>query len=301
MQSAKQPWHGVLVASALPLRENLTIDFDLLAEHVRFLAENGCDGISVNGSLGEYHTLSVAERSQVVTTAVQAAPEGFQVMVGTGAYGSQESRYWADQAADAGATSLLSLPPNAYAAARSDIIDHYRVLAEAALPVVAYNNPLDTKVNLAPDLLAQLHGEGLIVGVKEFSLDCRRGYQIRELAPELDVLAGSDDTLLEFCIAGAVGWVAGYPNALPASNVALYRLATSENPADWGAARDMYRDLHSLFRWDSRPEFVQAIKLSMDVAGRHGGPCRAPRGRLAPEVARQITADTEAALAKDYR
>ena len=69
----------------------------------------------------------------------------------------------------------------------------------------------------------------------------------------------------------------------------------------WAKARDMYRDLHSLFRWDSKPVFVQAIKLSMDLAGRHGGVCRPPRGRLAPEIAEMITRDTQAALAKGYR
>jgi 4-hydroxy-tetrahydrodipicolinate synthase len=59
----------------------------------------------------------------------------------------------------------------------------------------------------------------------------------------------------------------------------------------------LYRALHPLLRWDSRTEFVQAIKVSMDVAGRYGGPCRPPRSPLSPEIEAEIRAHTEKALA----
>ena len=87
----------------------------------------------------------------------------------------------------------MLLPPNAYRADERAVLAHYREVAEAGLPVVAYNNPIDTKVDLVPALLARLHGEGLIVAVKEFTGDVRRAYEIAELAPELDVLVGADD------------------------------------------------------------------------------------------------------------
>jgi 4-hydroxy-tetrahydrodipicolinate synthase len=169
------------------------------------------------------------------------------------------------------------------------------------LPVVAYNNPYDTKVDLTPAVLAALHAEGLIVGVKEFTGDVRRAYEIAELAPGLDLIVGSDDVLLELGVAGAVGWVAGYPNALPQASLALYELVTSGDVADLERALPMYRDLHPLLRWDSKTEFVQAIKLSMDVAGRKGGVCRPPRTPLPEAVAARVVADTEAALAKGYK
>jgi 1-pyrroline-4-hydroxy-2-carboxylate deaminase len=299
--STSKPWRGVHVASALPFREDLSVDYDAFAEHVRFLADNGCDGICPNGSLGEYQTLTDDERARVVTTAVQAAPEGFTVMAGAAAYGALQSRRWVEQAAEAGAASVLLLPPNTYRADDDAVVDHYRTAASVGLPIVAYNNPIDTKVDLRPALLARLRGEGLIVGVKEFSGDPRRAYEIGELAPDLDVLIGADDVLLELGLAGAVGWIAGYPNAIPRSTVELYHLVTSGDPADIAKALPIYRDLHALLRWDSKTEFVQAIKLSMDVAGRFGGGCRPPRLPLRREVAEVIVRDTEAALAKGYR
>lgn len=66
-----------------------------------------------------------------------------------------------------------------------------------------------------PEIPARVHGEGHIHGVKEFSGDVRRAYRIAELAPEPDLLIGADDVLLELAVAGAKGWVAGYPHALP--------------------------------------------------------------------------------------
>jgi 1-pyrroline-4-hydroxy-2-carboxylate deaminase len=297
MTTRPKPWHGVMVATALPLGEDLSVDLDGYAEHCRWLVASGCDGVVPNGSLGEYQTLTPEERASVVETAV-AAIGGDRVMPGVAAYGALEARRWAEQARDAGCQAVMLLPPNAYRADDRIVVEHYREVAKAGLPVVAYNNPFDTKVDLTPALLARLHGEGLIVGVKEFSGDVRRIYEIAELAPGLEVLVGADDVLLELAVAGAVGWVSGFPNALPTSTVALYRAAMA---GDLSTALPLYRSLHPLLRWDSKPEFVQAIKLSMDLAGRKGGPCRPPRLPLVAEQEANVRAATEKALAEGLR
>ncbi|MED7923452.1 dihydrodipicolinate synthase family protein [Nonomuraea sp. LP-02] len=293
----RKPWRGIMVATALPLRDDLSVDLDGYADHCRWLVDNGCDGVVVNGSLGEYQTLTAEERAAVVETAV-AAVGGANVMAGAGAYGAAESRRWAEQAREAGCGSVLLLPPNAYRADERAVLAHYREVAGVGLPVVAYNNPYDTKVDLTPALLARLHEEGLIVAVKEFSGDVRRAYELAELAPGLDLLIGADDVLLELAVAGATGWVAGYPNALPASTSALYRAAVA---GDLATALPLYRTLHPLLRWDSKTEFVQAIKLSMDLAGRRGGPCRQPRQPLTGEQEAAVRAATEKVLAEGLR
>ncbi|KJY30981.1 dihydrodipicolinate synthase, partial [Streptomyces sp. NRRL S-444] len=231
----------------------------------------------------EYQTLTDDERARVVRTAVEAAGDGARVMPGVAAYGSAEARRWADQAAEAGAGSVLLLPPNAFRADEATVRAHYADVARSGLPVVAYNNPIDTKVDLTPALLARLHGDGSIVAVKEFSGDVRRAYEIAELAPGLDLLIGADDVLLELALAGAVGWIAGYPNAVA---------------GDVATALPLYKSLHSLLRWDSKTEFVQAIKLSMDLAGRPGGATRPPRFPLTGETEAAVRAATEKALAE---
>jgi 4-hydroxy-tetrahydrodipicolinate synthase len=286
-------WHGVHVATALPYRDGAA-DYDRYAEHVAWLAANGCHGVVCNGSLGEYQVLTAAERAQVVRTAVQAAPDGFAVIPGVSAYGSNEARGWAEQAAEAGCPAVMLLPPNAYRADERAVLAHFRAVAEVGLPVVAYNNPIDTKVDLTPPLLSALHAEGLVVAVKEFSGDVRRAYELAELAPGLDLIAGADDVVLELGVAGAKGWIAGFPNALPRSCVELFQATVD---GDLKAALPLYRRLHPLLRWDSKVEFVQAIKLAMDLAGRYGGECRPPRVPLRDDQAAAIRAATRDALA----
>jgi dihydrodipicolinate synthase/N-acetylneuraminate lyase len=292
----KQPWHGVLVATALPWLDNDEPDLESFATHIKWLADHGCNGVTPNGSLGEYQLLSDAQRDAVVQTAVDAAPAGFSVMPGVGAYGSKQSRRHAQFAADAGCQAVMLLPPNAYRANESEVIEHYRTVAQVGIPIVAYNNPIDTKVDLVPSLLAQLFNEGLIVAVKEFTGDVRRFYEIAELAPGLDVIAGSDDVALELAIAGSPGWISGYPNAFPAACVDLFAAAQLH---DMEAALPLYRTLHPLLRWDSKTEFVQAIKLSMDIVpdAINGGRCLAPRGPLSEKNATAVREATEKALA----
>jgi 4-hydroxy-tetrahydrodipicolinate synthase len=289
MAGSALPWHGILVATALPFRDDLSVDLDRYASHVAWLAEQGCAGVVPNGSLGEYQSLTAAERASVVETARSAAPPGFSVVPGVAAYGALESARWAEQAAAAGCPAVMLLPPNAYRADERAVVAHYQEVAKVGLPVVAYNNPIDTKVDLTPALLGRLHGDGLIVAVKEFTGDVRRAYEIAERAPGLDLIVGSDDVMLELGLAGAPGWIAGIPNALPAECGALW---AAVRRGDLDTALPLYRRLHPLLRWDARTEFVQAIKLAMDCVGRYGGACRPPRVPLLPEQASAVRADT---------
>ncbi|MBB5788602.1 dihydrodipicolinate synthase family protein [Jiangella mangrovi] len=296
MNGREKPWHGVLVATPTFFRDDLSVDFDRYADHVRWLADGGCHGVCVNGSLGEYQVLTAEERAKMVEVAVEAAPEGFTVMAGVGAYGARESRQWAEQAGEAGAEVVLALPPNSYRADERSVVDHYREVAKAGLPVSAYNNPIDTKVDLTPALLAELYNEGLIVGVKEFTGESRRSYEINELAPGLDVLIGTDDSVVEVGLAGAKGWISGFTSVFPRESVRLYEATLAH---DLDTALPLYRTLHPLLRWDFHTEFVQAIKLSMDVLDLGGGPIRQPRQPMLPESA-AIVRDLTLRIAAEF-
>ena len=99
---------------------------------------------------------------------------------------------------------------------------------------------------------------------------------------------------LEAVVGDAVGWIAGYPNAFPKSCMDLWRAATA---GDLARALPLYRRLHPLLRWDAKTEFVQAIKRSMDLVGRYGGPCRLPRVPLTAEQDTLVVEATQAAIA----
>ncbi len=292
-------WRGVVVAAALPYQQDpaapggLRPDLDSFAEHCRWLVDSGCRGVAVNGSLGEYTSLTDAERAAVVHTAVQAVGADGVVLAGVSATGWHQSVAWAEQAAEAGVSGVFSLPPIVYRANHDELRAHYAAVAKVGLPVMVYNNPIDTKVDLTPDLLADLAGIDGVVAVKEFSGDVRRVAEIAEVAPGLDIYAGADDVVLESLLMGAVGWFAGFPNVFPAACVRLHQLACA---GELAAARALYAPLVAAFRWDSRTEFVQAIKLAMDLTGRRGGPCRPPRGPLNAVQNAQLRADVDRAV-----
>ncbi|GAA1603108.1 MULTISPECIES: dihydrodipicolinate synthase family protein [Kribbella] len=290
---------GVIVATALPYAEDasapagLRPDLDKYAEHCRWLVDNGCRGVGPNGSLGEYSSLTDDERRAVAKTAIEAVGDDGIVVVGVHGVGSHQARAWAEKAAEDGAHGVLCLPPTMYRANRGEVIAHFTEVAKAGLPVMVYNNPLDTKVDLTPDLLAEIAQIENVVAVKEFSGDVRRILEIRELAPDLAVIAGADDLTLEALLMGATGWFAGFPNVFPKESVRLYDLALEGKLEE---ARALYEPLVAAFRWDSRTEFVQAIKYGMDYVGRFGGPCRPPRGPLVPEHVAQLEQDMKKAV-----
>ena len=289
------PWNGVLTATATPYKSDLSIDYDKYAEHVSWLAENGTHGVIPNGSLGEYQVLTHEERAKIVEVAVAASPAGFNVVPGVAAYGAAESCKWAEQAMKAGAKTIMLLPPNAYRASDDEVVAHYKEVGRVGIPIIAYNNPFDTKVDLTPTLVARIADEvPNVVAIKEFSGDVRRIWQIKRHAPRIDVIVGADDVFLELSLAGISGWIAGFPNALPKESMELYNLATSRKFAE---AAPMYAALHDVFHWDSKKEFIQAIKLGMDHVGRYGGPTRLPRLPLPKHEQEQIHREMDVALA----
>ncbi len=290
-----KPWHGILTATATPFNEDLTLNFDRYAEHVQWLAANGTQGVVPNGSLGEYQVLTSEERARILETAIEAAPAGFHVVAGVGAYGADESRRWAEHAASKGAGAVMLLPPNAYRANDDEVVAHFKEVGKVGIPIIAYNNPFDTKVDLVPELVARIADEvPNVVAIKEFSGDVKRIWQIHQRASRIEVLVGADDVLLELSTAGVVGWIAGFPNAMPAESAELYKLVTS---GDYATAAPMYAAVHDLFNWDSRKEFIQAIKLAMDILGRYGGPTRLPRLPLPAADEAKLRADTARAVA----
>lgn len=292
---------GVIVATTLAFTKDasapagLAVDFEKFAAHCDWLMNNGCRGVGPNGSLGEYEALTDDERRKVIKVAVEAVAGRGVVVAGVHGTGWHEAKRWAEYAQEDGADGFLLLPPTIYKANEAEIIEHYTRVAEVGLPIMVYNNPFSTKIDLSPTLIAQLAKIPGVVAVKEFSGDVRRILEIKELC-DIDVICGADDLLFESLVAGADGWFAGYPNAFPKEAVEVYDQVKAGNIQE---ALDLYTELITVFRWDSKVEFVQAIKLSIDLAGgSYGGVTRPPRGPLSPEQHAQVTADTKKAL--DY-
>lgn len=270
---------GVYVAIVTPFTAELEVDDTRLREHADWLIQNGVHGLIPMGTVGEYATLTDEEREKVVETIIDVTAGRVPVVVGTGSPSTKKAVHWAEHAKKAGASGIMALPPINYNPTRQEVIAFYQTLSDVGLPIIAYNNPFDTKVDLIPDLLAELCKIENFVAIKEFSGDIRRIHEIYEKT-DLEVLAGADDLSLEALLAGATGWIAGFVNSYPKESVALFELATSGKVAE---ATELYRRLLPLFRFDSTPRLVQSIKYSLELVGKPVGQARPPRLQLTQE------------------
>ncbi|MEZ6194131.1 MAG: dihydrodipicolinate synthase family protein [Planctomycetota bacterium] len=284
-------FHGVMPAITTPFLESGEIDHAFLAEHARWMIDEGCTAIVPLGSLGEGATLDLDEKRAVLATLIAALGDRAPVMPGIAALSTHQAVGLARLAADLGCGGLMVLPPYLHKGEMRETIAHLdQVLAATSLPCMLYNNPVAYGVDLRPEIVAELalRHENL-VAVKESSGDVRRVTALEALVGgRLALFVGLDDCLVEGVRAGAVGWIAGLVNALPAESVRLFDLAlTGEDPVGLAA---LYRWFLPLLRLDTVPEFVQLIKLVQEETGRGSERVRPPRLPL-------VGAAREAALA----
>ncbi len=285
---------GVWPAVAMLFDDDLRVDPARFADHCRWMVASGCEGVVVNGSLGEYEALTDTERADAVVAAVDAVGAA-RVVPGVAGKGASEARRWAEQAASLGCRAVMCLPPTSHAPTDDEVVAHFGHVAQAGIDICAYNNPFSTRVDLTPELLARVASEvPRVRAVKEFSTDVRRVLAIREAAPTLEIVCGCDDVVLESVVVGATGWIAGFVNAFPEQSVRLFELVRDGH---LDVALGLYREMLPIMRWDAEPRFVQAIKLALDEIGHHGGPVRLPRLPLPAEEAALVRAQTRRAVA----
>jgi len=267
---------GIIPAVTTPFDASGAVDTAALANNVGALLDAGIHGIVATGTMGEAGSLSNDERGTVVRAVIEAAGGRVPVIVGVSAGTPAAAIAFAADAAEAGASALMMLPPLGYRADADEIVAHYRAVGEAGgLPLMAYNNPEASGIDMRADLITRLYEEvDAIVAIKECSGDARRIPELINAAPELEVLVGGDDWALEGFCAGATGWVTGVGVVAPRETVELYDLCKA---GDLEGARAVYRRILPIARFDMTPKLVQYFKAGQDAVGFAGGPTRPPR------------------------
>src|SRR5579871_72874 len=276
-------WNGVMPAITTPFDEGLTVDHSFLAEHCRWLLENGCKGIVALGSLGEGATLSFDEKLEVLRTCVKAVQPRAPVVASISALSTSEAVSLAKAAADLGCDALMLLPPYVYQGNWREMKTHIAAVLQATpLSCMLYNNPVAYGTDFLPQQIQELAAEyENFEAVKESSTDARRVSAIRALIGDrLEISVGVDDAILEALGVGATGWVAGLANALPRESVDLFQFGIN---GDHEKAFELYRWFLPLLRMDTVPNFVQLIKLVQEEVGIGSTRVRPPRLELEGE------------------
>jgi 1-pyrroline-4-hydroxy-2-carboxylate deaminase len=273
-------WTGVIPAITTCFDSNYKVDHAFMTQHCRWLIDNGCTGIVPLGSLGEGSTLDYDEKVAIIETCVRAVGSTAPVAAAISSLRTDEAVQLAKDAARRGCEGLMILPPYVYRGDSREMKAHISAVLRATdLPGMLYNNPVSYGTDFLPEDVAELAAEHAnLQAIKESSTDVRRVTAIRSiLGDRIDVLVGVDDAIVEAITVGAVGWIAGLVNALPAESVALFRHASN---GEMQKALAIYRWFLPLLRMDTVPKFVQLIKLVQQEAGHGNARVRAPRLEL---------------------
>jgi len=274
-------WKGVMPAITTCFTDDFSIDHSFLAEHCRWLLDNGCTGIVALGSLGEGATLAFEEKLEILRTCVKAVRQRGPVVAAISALTTSEAVALAKAAADLGCDGLMVLPPYVYKGDWREMKTHVAAVFEATpLSCMLYNNPVAYGTDFLPEQIEELADEyATFEAVKESSTDARRVSGIRALLNRrLEISVGVDDAVLEAIGVGATGWVAGLANALPRESVELFNCGIN---GESDKAFELYRWFLPLLRMDTVANFVQLIKLVQAEVGIGNARVRPPRLELA--------------------
>ena len=221
------PLTGMFVALATPFTPDSALDLPGFRRLVRHVVAGGADGLVVLGSTGEAATILEAERDLLITACLEEAG-GTTVIAGTGHNATPQAAAWTRRAQELGAHAALVVTPYYNKPTPSGLVAHFRAVAAAApgLPIVVYNVPGRTGLNLAPDTLNRLWAIPQLVAVKESSGNLAQIAEIcRTLPAGRTLLSGDDNLALAAMAVGGSGLISVIGNVLPLETKQLVDLA----------------------------------------------------------------------------
>jgi len=277
-------FRGVIPALTTPFRHDLSLDPEGLARLVDCVIHDGVDGVLVNGCTGESWSLTGDERELVFRTAVQSAGGRVPVVAGCSAITAAEAIGKVRQAERAGCSYVMISPPWYVMPGPAEIADHYdAVLAATNLPVLLYNIPRRTGVQLPLDLIDRLADHPKVAGIKESSKDWGiLSSVIRRTSDRISVFAGYASFFgLAALTEGAVGYMDSGTPVFSETSPRFFRACLA---GDLPTARRLQTEMAAMLeKFFGLGTFPASVKASLELIGRPGGPTRPPVRPLTAE------------------
>ncbi len=263
---------GAITAMITPFTDG-QLDTDRLREQIEFQIESGIDGLVPAGTTGESPTLSFPEHERLIAQTIEIARGRVPVIAGTGANATAEALELHRFARTAGADAGLSVNPYYNKPSQEGLYRHFMTLADAVdLPIVLYNVPARTGVNMSPQTVARLAQHPNVVAIKEASANVDAVSEIRSLC-EITVLSGDDSLTLPMMAIGAAGVVSVASNVKPVEIKRMTMFALRGNFPDAAKLHhELFPLITSLFL-DGNPS---GVKYAMKLLGRDSGELRQP-------------------------
>lgn len=281
---------GAAVAITTPFNLDGTIDFKGLGDNIDYQIENGTDAIVICGTTGESSTMTDAEHRECIKFAVEHTAHRVPVIAGTG---SNDTRYAIElsvEAQDLGADGLLLVTPYYNKTTQAGLFDHFTIIANSVnIPIVLYNIPGRTGMNIAVETLEKLGHHKNIVAVKEASGNISFTAQVMAACGHLlDVYSGNDDQIVPIMALGGKGVISVLSNILPKETHEICQLCLDNDFQKAGELQIKYLDLINSLFCEVNPI---PVKEAMNQLGMAAGACRMPLTKMsADNVARLLSA-----------
>ena len=275
---------GSGVAMVTPMKENEDINFEKIEEYVEYHINNGTDALIICGTTGEPSTQDVDEHMDAIACAVQAAKKRIPIIGGCGSNNTRTSEYTSKKCQEVGCDGLLMVTPYYNKATQKGLIEHYTRLAKGVdLPIILYNVPSRTGVNLLPETAVKLAKDcENIVAVKEASGNISQIAKLAALAQDsgcLDIYSGNDDQVAPIMALGGLGVISVLGNIAPKYTHDMVMAYLNGDPATCTKMQLDCLDLINALFCEVNPI---PVKTAMNLMGMEAGPLRSPLCEMEP-------------------
>ncbi|MGN0521752.1 MAG: 4-hydroxy-tetrahydrodipicolinate synthase [Eubacterium sp.] len=272
----KEPiFTGAAVAIITPMNADGSVNYDEFAKFIDFQIENGTDAIVICGTTGESSTLKVVEHNQVIKWCIDYVNHRVPVIAGTGSNSTACAIDISQEACKNGADAILLVTPYYNKTSQRGLIAHYTAIHDATdKPIILYNVPSRTGLNIAPETAYELSKLPRVNGIKEASGKLEQVEKIRELCgDELNIWSGNDDQIFDLMERGGKGVISVLSNIAPQETHDIVQKYLDGDIKGSKALMDKYMKLAKAMFVDVNPI---PVKEAVNLIGFNAGHCRLP-------------------------
>lgn len=275
---------GAGVAIVTPMNADGSINYDELGRLIDFNIENGTDAIIICGTTGESATMTDEEHVECIKYAVEKTAGRVPVIAGTGSNHTEYAVNLSKEAEKLGADALLCVTPYYNKTSQAGLIAHFSAIANAVdLPVILYNVPSRTGVNILPETLAKLAELDNIAAVKEASGNISQVAKIAALCGDkLDIYSGNDDQIIPVMALGGKGVISVLSNCMPKETHSIAQYCLDGNYEEARKLANKLLDFTNALFSDVNPI---PVKQALNYMGFNAGECRLPLINMSDEKA----------------
>ena len=266
---------GAGVAIVTPMNADGSINFEQLGVLIDFNIENGTDAIIICGTTGESSTMTDDEHKECIRFAVERTAKRVPVIAGTGSNDTKYAIELSKEAEELGVDGLLVVTPYYNKTSQAGLVAHFTAIADSVnIPIILYNIPGRTGINIAIETFVELSKHKNIVAVKEAGGNINYFAKIIEACGDnLDVYSGDDGMIVPVMSIGGKGVISVIANIMPKETHNLCQLCLDNNFVEAGKEQIRLLDLMNSLFIDVNPI---PIKEALNIMGMNSGPCRMP-------------------------